>query len=296
MERLATSKAVERLRGRSEARGGAFFPEHWLKAMGAAMLLRDAGAPLMAERYLHELRVLYGLNPLRVAGALVERDNSIDFHEWTPYATKIGLARALARYAAAKSGALAHPETYLLPDDRPSLAAATAGDIGATWIAKPHRGAGGQGIVVTRDIQPFLSRDDVVVQRYIERPFLVDGRKGHIRIYGLVAVTHRGAAQAGARRLGAGPAGQWADVPFDTRNELRLRVRRFDAGRASRAARQGQERAGRTGSGNRNRPQRPVRAVGVKISGDEDESARQRQFRRRVTERRDNGRRAVGVG
>jgi tetratricopeptide (TPR) repeat protein len=33
---------------------------------GAAMLLRDAGAPLAAERYMHELIVAYRANPLRV--------------------------------------------------------------------------------------------------------------------------------------------------------------------------------------------------------------------------------------
>ena len=27
---------------------------------------------------------------------------------------------------------------------------------------------------------------DVVVQRYVERPYLVDGRKGHVRLHGLV--------------------------------------------------------------------------------------------------------------
>lgn len=50
---------------------------------GAAALLRDGGMPLSAERFTHELVTLYRLNPARIAASLVERDNSIDFHEWT---------------------------------------------------------------------------------------------------------------------------------------------------------------------------------------------------------------------
>jgi tetratricopeptide (TPR) repeat protein len=153
---------------------------------GAAFVLRDAGFPLAADRFLHELRVIYNFNPSRVAGLLVERDNSIDAHEWSRYATKSGLAELLARFAQAVPGVLAYPETFLLPQDRAALLAAAAGSPRAAWIAKPHRGTGGQGIVVSRDVHAFAERDDVVVQRYIERPYLVDGLKAHMRLYGLV--------------------------------------------------------------------------------------------------------------
>ena len=44
----------------------------------------------------------------------------------------------------------------------------------------------GRGISVTRDVGALAERTDVLAQRYIERPYLVDGRKGHIRLYGLV--------------------------------------------------------------------------------------------------------------
>ncbi|WP_371418393.1 CDC27 family protein, partial [Methylocapsa sp. S129] len=153
---------------------------------GAAMLLRDAGAPLAAERYMHELIVAYRANPVRVAAALVERDNSIDFHEWTRYAHKTHLARALARYQQKNPGALRFPATFVLPEDRAGLLEYAAREPSALFIAKPHRGTGGQGIAISRDAVALAARDDVVVQRYVERPYLVDGRKGHIRLYGLV--------------------------------------------------------------------------------------------------------------
>ena len=54
------------------------------------------------------------------------------------------------------------------------------------FIVKPQRGTGGQGIFVTGDAATVAAREDIVAQRYVERPFLVDGRKGHIRLYGLV--------------------------------------------------------------------------------------------------------------
>jgi hypothetical protein len=152
---------------------------------GFAMLLRDAGAPLAAERYMHELIQLYLQNPAGVASALAERDNSIDYHEWSPIAHKINLAHTLAR-ARGKPGAPRFPDSFVLPEARASLLDYAAREPDAYFIAKPHRGTGGQGITVTRDARAIADRDDVVAQRYIERPYLVDGRKAHLRIYGLV--------------------------------------------------------------------------------------------------------------
>ena len=154
---------------------------------GAAMLLRDAGAPLAAERSLHDLLGLYRRNPVGVASALIERDNSIDFHEWTRYAHKTDLARALTRHAQRHPGAIAFPATFVLPEDRGALIDYAARESSALFIAKPHRGTGGQGMAIASHVRDMIERDDVVVQRYVDRPALVDGRKGHVRLYGLVA-------------------------------------------------------------------------------------------------------------
>lgn len=154
---------------------------------GISMLLRDAGSAIAADGYMHELNSVYRFNPVQVAGLLVERDNSIDFHEWTAYATKNGLARALRRHAERKSGMPVFPATFVLPGDRAAFATYAAQEPSAAFIAKPHRGTGGQGIAISRDASAFVDRDDVVVQRYIDRPYLVDERKGHIRVYGLIA-------------------------------------------------------------------------------------------------------------
>jgi hypothetical protein len=116
----------------------------------------------------------------------VARNNAEDFHEWSYYADKARLADALnARKAVDPAGRF--PESFVLPKDQAALKAFAAGpDAPRLWIVKPIRSSGGQGISVTDDLEGALGRDDVVVQRYIDRPFLIDGCKGHCRIYGLI--------------------------------------------------------------------------------------------------------------
>jgi hypothetical protein len=99
---------------------------------GMAMLLRDAGAPLAAERFMHEAIQLYVRNPAQVAFFLVDRDNFIDFHEWTRFALKSELARALARRRG-KPGAPRYPESFVLPEDRAALLDYAARESGASY-------------------------------------------------------------------------------------------------------------------------------------------------------------------
>jgi tetratricopeptide (TPR) repeat protein len=153
---------------------------------GLVMALRDAGLPLASDRIMSELVSLYRLDPLRIAGMLSERDNSIDYSGWTQFASKSELALALRR-TRSQPWAPRAPETFLMPEDRQSLVAYAAANSGALFIAKPRRGTGGQNMTISRDARALADKPDVVVQRYVERPYLVDGRKGHVRLHGLVA-------------------------------------------------------------------------------------------------------------
>lgn len=152
---------------------------------GLAMALRDAGMPLAADRIMSELINLYRLDPARIAGLLCERDNSIDFPGWTKFASKSELALSLRR-TKGQPWSPRHPETFLMPEDRDALIAYAAANRGALFIAKPRRGTGGQNMAISRDAAQLAEKHDVVVQRYIERPYLVDGRKGHVRLHGVV--------------------------------------------------------------------------------------------------------------
>jgi len=161
-------------------------PEIPFALQGLAAALRDAGRPLAADAPMRQLTERFQREPLWIASTLVARNNSDDFHEWSAYADKSRLATALrARLAVDPAGRF--PESFVLPADRAALEAFAAGP-GAPplYIVKPARGSGGQGIAVTADLAHALDRQDVVVQRYIDRPYLIEGRKGHCRIYGLI--------------------------------------------------------------------------------------------------------------
>jgi tetratricopeptide (TPR) repeat protein len=153
---------------------------------GLALAARDGGLPLAADRVMSELVALYRLDPVRVAGALAERDNSIDHPGWTQFASKSDLALTLRR-TVGQPWSPRHPATFLMPEDRDALSAYAAANPDALFIAKPRRGTGGQNMQISRDVAALAAKTDVVVQRYVDRPYLVDGRKGHVRLHGLVA-------------------------------------------------------------------------------------------------------------
>jgi tetratricopeptide (TPR) repeat protein len=177
---------------------------------GMVMALRDAGKPVAAERYAHELIQRFRRAPVQVATPLIDRNNALDFHEWWRYESKSYLAGALRRFAAIDKTPARFPESFVLPDERDALAAFVAREPGVILIAKPKNGTGGQGITVTADLGAVIGRDDVVVQRYLDRPYLVDGRKGHARIYGLI--TSVGPLRAYLYREGIM---RFAPEPFD---------------------------------------------------------------------------------
>jgi tubulin polyglutamylase TTLL6/13 len=142
--------------------------------------------PLASDRILTELVAIYRLDPLRIAGLICERDNSIDHPGWTQFASKSELALALRR-TKGQPWSPRHPETFLMPEDREALLAYAVENPRAVYIAKPRRGTGGQNMAISRDAAALAEKPDVVVQRYVDRPYLVDGRKGHVRLHGLVA-------------------------------------------------------------------------------------------------------------
>ena len=149
----------------------------------AAMASRDAGALVESDCYARELHRLRELNPAQICSTLIERDNTIDFHEWTRLSRKDEFAALVARRYGKNAGALNFPATYSLPDARAALLDHARREPDAFWVAKPQHGTGGQGVVVTRNVAEFADLADVVVQRYLDRPHLVDGCKSVLRLY-----------------------------------------------------------------------------------------------------------------
>lgn len=182
---------------------------------GMAAVMRDLGRPLTADRYAHELFQRHRRNPRSVSSFMNQRENATGFHEWYRLVDKSYLGEALRKGAAQDPAGARIPETFNLPWDRAALAAfAAAAPAGTLYIVKPVRGSGGQGIAVTDDLSATLDRADVVVQRYVADPYLVDGRKGHLRIYALVT----SAEPLRAYVYGEGIV-RFAPEPYDPRPE-----------------------------------------------------------------------------
>lgn len=56
-----------------------------------------------------------------------------------------------------------------------------------TFIVKPEAMSQGRGIFLTRKIEDIDPQSHCVVQRYLHKPFLIEGLKFDLRIYVLVA-------------------------------------------------------------------------------------------------------------
>ena len=54
------------------------------------------------------------------------------------------------------------------------------------YIVKPEGGSQGRGIYLTRKINPLLNKKKIVIQRYVDDPYLIDGYKFDLRLYVLV--------------------------------------------------------------------------------------------------------------
>lgn len=54
-------------------------------------------------------------------------------------------------------------------------------------IAKPEAGCQGRGIFLCKNIEEFNFGEHYVVQKYLKKPFLIEGLKFDLRVYVLIA-------------------------------------------------------------------------------------------------------------
>ncbi|KAL8271061.1 hypothetical protein Esti_005046 [Eimeria stiedai] len=78
------------------------------------------------------------------------------------------------------------PSTWILPTDAASLRAECADKKKKTFIVKPDCGSQGRGIFLTQNINDIDFDEHLVAQRYIHKPFLIDGLKFDLRLYLLI--------------------------------------------------------------------------------------------------------------
>jgi hypothetical protein len=86
-----------------------------------------------------------------------------------------------------------YPTSWILPQDMARMQIELEGS-SASFIVKPDDGAQGDGIFIAPSYKDLLSRlrtvtpnSEVVVQKYIEHPMLLDGLKFDLRVYVFIA-------------------------------------------------------------------------------------------------------------
>ncbi|CAD8173941.1 unnamed protein product [Paramecium pentaurelia] len=81
------------------------------------------------------------------------------------------------------------PQTWLLPTEYGDFRNQFIKGKVKTFIVKPEASCQGRGIFLTRNINDINPNDHYVAQRYLHRPFLIDGLKFDLRVYVLLAGT-----------------------------------------------------------------------------------------------------------
>ena len=78
------------------------------------------------------------------------------------------------------------PETWTLPTEYYQLKDFAAENPNCVYIVKPEGGCQGRGIYLTRKIDSLTTKKKFIVQRYLNKPYLINGYKFDLRLYVLV--------------------------------------------------------------------------------------------------------------
>ncbi len=155
--------------------------------------LRDAGRWVEADQAVRDLSEVFRQAPASVASAIVSADMEVPFGGWMIFLNKGSLAGVLDAWHARHSDQPRFwPESFALPGDEAKLAQFRATAQGQPIFAvKPENLYGGQGITLTRNPPATLDKQQpAVIQRYLDNPYLLNGRKFHARVYVMVAGVH----------------------------------------------------------------------------------------------------------
>jgi tetratricopeptide (TPR) repeat protein len=155
---------------------------------GLLYALRDAGRWEEAEQVADRMLARFAASPSSVAAAMLAADMPLAFPGWMRFFDKGALADSLSRWHAAHPHADRFwPESFLLPRDTAALTRFRAlSPPGVIFVVKPTASSGGKGVRLTRD-PTVAAHTPMLVQRHVDDPFLIDGKKFHVRLYVLVS-------------------------------------------------------------------------------------------------------------
>ena len=79
------------------------------------------------------------------------------------------------------------PETFELPGEHAKFMAVMAREPDTIWIYKPSAGSKGRGIrLIWKPEHASRVQERAAIQRYVRRPYLLEQRKLHLRLYVVV--------------------------------------------------------------------------------------------------------------
>jgi tetratricopeptide (TPR) repeat protein len=149
--------------------------------------LRDLRRWTEADEAVRTLYAAYREQPIAVASAIASADMEVPYRGWMLFLNKGSLAHVLDNWHAGHSDQPRFwPDSFVVPGDEDRLARFKAAAPPSTIFAiKPENLYGGQGIHLTRDPLAHTGQA-AVIQRYLDNPYLLDGKKFHARVYVLV--------------------------------------------------------------------------------------------------------------
>ena len=80
-----------------------------------------------------------------------------------------------------------YPQTWVLPAEFSDLKTYSLKNLKSTYIVKPDASCQGRGIFLTRNVDELSPIEHFIVQRYVDKPFLIEDLKFDLRIYVLLA-------------------------------------------------------------------------------------------------------------
>lgn len=86
------------------------------------------------------------------------------------------------------------PDSFLLPDEMQDLELHMKHNPTQTFICKPSRGRGGEGITLAKkfnEIPKAAHNNEFLIQRYIENPLLIQSKKFDVRLYVVIKGVNR---------------------------------------------------------------------------------------------------------